>query len=157
MKISGSYNLPTSDLERAYNVLQDPAALEKCIPGCESLVKTGDNEYSMKMKMVLAALSGQFTGTVKIAEQHPPTSFQLLVEGSGKIGFMKGGGTLTLRPSGDNKAIEVAYDGDAQIGGTMAAVGQRLVDTTARMLIKKFFDKISENLPTEPRPSGSDR
>jgi carbon monoxide dehydrogenase subunit G len=64
-----------------------------------------------------------------------------VVEGSGKIGFMKGDGVLTLAPK--DGGTEVTYDGEAQVGGTMAAVGQRLIDTTARMLIKRFFDKLS--------------
>ena len=144
MKITGSYTLPSTDLDRAYRVLQDPDVLSRCIPGCESLERVAEDEYAMKMKMVLAALSGQFTGRVRIGERTPPSGFQMTVEGTGKIGFLKGSGLLHLVPQDD--AIEVAYDGDAQIGGTMAAVGQRLIETTARMMIKKFFDKLKDEL-----------
>ncbi len=141
MKISGSYTLPAPP-ERAYQVLQDPVELARAMPGCEGLEKIGPDEYKMKMKLVLAALAGQFEGKVRIADQSPPTSFRLIVEGSGRIGFLKGEGLLKLSPQDGN--TEVSYDGDAQVGGTMAAVGQRLIDGTSKMMIKKFFDKLAE-------------
>ncbi len=140
MKISGSQELPFPP-EQAYDLLQDPAVLQRAIPGCESLEKIGDNEYRMKMKMALAAVSGSFEGKVRLSEQTPPSTFRLDVDGSGKIGFVKGGGLLTITPT-DNGGSSVAYDGDVQVGGTIAAVGQRLVETTAKMMIKKFFEKV---------------
>jgi carbon monoxide dehydrogenase subunit G len=140
VKISGSYTLPVAP-ERAYQILQDPAVLAQAMPGCESLEKIGPDEYRMKMKVILAALSGAFEGKVRITDKVPPSSFRLIVEGSGRIGFMKGDGLLKLSPS--DSATEVSYEGDAQVGGTMAAVGQRLIDGTAKMMIKKFFDKLA--------------
>ena len=89
----------------------------------------------------MASLSGAFEGKVRITDQNPPSSFRLVVEGSGKIGFMKGEGLLTLTPEG--AGTEVAYDGDVQVGGTIAAVGQRLIDCTAKMMIKRFFEKLA--------------
>ena len=121
--------------------------LARCIPGCEALEKVGPDEYRMKMKMALASLSGAFEGKVRITDQAPPTSFRLLVEGSGRVGFVKGEGLLTLRPAEDGGTV-VNYDGDAQVGGTMAAVGQRLIDGTSKMMIKKFFDKLAEEAQT---------
>lgn len=141
MKISGNHKLPLVP-ERAYALLQDPDILATCMPGCEGLVKIAEDTYEMKMKMVLAAVSGQFAGKVSISEQNPPASFRLTVEGTGKIGFMKGSGALTLSP--DHEGTNVAYDGDVHVGGTIAAVGQRLIDTTSKMMIKKFFDKLCE-------------
>jgi len=163
MKISGSYTLPVAP-ERAFQILQDPAILAQAMPGCESLEKIGPDEYRMKMKVLLAALSGQFEGKVRIADQAPPASFRLIVEGSGRIGFLKGDGLLKLLPrytdhtgpgaeartSTTAVSTLVSYEGDAQVGGTMAAVGQRLIDGTAKMMIKKFFDKLAGlagNLP----------
>ena len=143
MKISGSYTLPVAP-ERAYQILQDPAILAEAMPGCEGLEQIGPDEYRMKMKVLLAALSGQFEGKVRITEQTPPASFRLIVEGSGRIGFLKGDGLLKLSTAEGGKASTiVSYEGDAQVGGTMAAVGQRLIDGTAKMMIKKFFDKLA--------------
>ena len=111
------------------------------MPGCESLDRIGDNEYAMRLKMVLASISGRFDGKVRVSDSNPPDSFRLIVEGSGKIGFMKGDGLLNL--SSVDSQTSVRYDGDVQVGGTIAAVGQRLVDATAKMLIKRFFDKLA--------------
>ena len=141
MKISGSYRLPLPR-ERAYQIMQDPKVLAQAIPGCEELEKTGENEYRMKMKMVLASLSGIFDGKVKITDQMPPSSFRLVVEGSGRPGFIKGDGLLKL--SAVDTGTEVSYEGDAQVGGTIAAVGQRLLDGTAKIMIKRFFEKLAE-------------
>ena len=114
------------------------------MPGCESLDLIGDHEYAMRMKMVLASISGLFDGKVRISDPAPPDSFRLLVEGSGKIGFMKGEGLLSL--SGVDSVTDVRYDGDVQVGGTIASVGQRLIDMTAKMMIKRFFDKLGKEL-----------
>jgi carbon monoxide dehydrogenase subunit G len=141
VKIDGTYRVALPQ-DRAYAVLQDPVVLARCMPGCEGLEKIGEGEYAMKMKMVLAAVSGKFDGKVRIADTEPPNRFRLIVEGAGKIGFMKGDGLLLLSPV--DGGTSVAFDGDVHVGGTLAAVGQRLLDTTARMLIKKFFDRLAE-------------
>jgi uncharacterized protein len=141
VKISGSQSLAAPP-EKVYALMQNPDALARAIPGCESLEKIGEDEYRMQMKMALASFSGAFEGKVRITDQNPPQSFRLIVEGSGKLGFMKGDGLLKLAANGDG--TEVSYEGDAQVGGTMAAVGQRLIDGTAKMLIKRFFEKLGE-------------
>ena len=140
MKLAGTHPLPFPP-EEAYQKLQDPGLLARTIPGCESLEKTGEDEYAMKMKMALAAVSGAFDGKVKIADRNPPLSFRLAVEGSGKLGFVKGEGLLKF--SAAEGGSEVAYEGDVQVGGTIAAVGQRLIDATSKQMIRKFFEKIA--------------
>jgi carbon monoxide dehydrogenase subunit G len=141
LKISGSHTIPVV-VPRAYEILRDPGVLARCIPGCEGLTKIGEDEYEMRMKMAISAVQGMFAGKVQIADQKPVDSFRLIVEGSGKIGFMKGEGVLTLAPNGSG--TEVRYEGEANIGGMIAGVGQRLLDSTAKFLIKKFFEKLSE-------------
>ena len=141
MKISGSYTVPVPR-ERTYQLLQDPVVLAKCMPGTDHLDKIGDNEYEMKMKMVIASIGGLFSGKVRLADQNPPDSFKLIVDGSGKIGFVKGEGVLTLESVAES--TDVKYEGEVQVGGTIASVGQRLLDTTAKLVIKKFFEKLSE-------------
>jgi uncharacterized protein len=141
VKISGSYTLLVPP-EHAYQMMQDPEVLGRAIPGCQGLEKTGENEYRMKMHMAVASLSGDFEGRVRITDQTPPSSFRLLVEGSGRIGFVKGEGVLKLWAA--EGGTEVSYEGDAQVGGTIAAVGQRLIDGTAKMMIKRFFEKLAE-------------
>jgi carbon monoxide dehydrogenase subunit G len=141
LKIAGTGALPFTP-EQAYDLMQDPVELAKAIPGCDTLEKIGDNEYSLKMKMTLASLSGAFQGKVRLTDPDRPNSFRMVVEGSGKVGFLKGDGLLRLAAKADG-GTEVSYDGEAQIGGTMAAVGNRMIDMTARMLIKRFFEKLS--------------
>ena len=141
MKISGSHTVPASP-QRTYDLLQDPAVLAKCMPGTDHLDKIADDQYEMKMKMAIASIGGLFTGKIRLADQNPPTSFRLVVEGTGKIGFLKGEGLLNLAPQGES--TEVTFDGDVQVGGTIASVGQRLLDTTSKMIIKKFFEKLAE-------------
>ncbi|MBM3726185.1 MAG: carbon monoxide dehydrogenase subunit G [Acidobacteria bacterium] len=140
MKISGAYTLPVNQ-DRAYACLQDPVLLAQSMPGCDQLVAVGEGEYKMKMKMALAAFSGAFDGKVRITDPDPPASFRLIVEGSGKVGFMKGEGLLRLAPA--EAGCEVSFEGEVHVGGTIAAVGQRLIDSTAKMMIKRFFDKLA--------------
>jgi len=139
VKIEGMHSIPATP-ERAYALLHDPVMLARCMPGCEALERIGEDEYRMKMKMVLASMSGLFDGKVRISEANPPLSFRLVVEGAGKIGFMKGDGVLTLTFA-DN-VTNVQYEGEVQVGGTIAGVGQRLVVTTARMITRRFFDRL---------------
>jgi uncharacterized protein len=160
MKIAGEYAMAVSQ-GRAFAMLQNPEVLARAMPGCESLERVGENEYAMRMKMVLASMSGLFAGKVRIADSNPRESFRLIVEGQGNIGFMKGEGLLRLTAveaagetavggigaagemAATRPACRVHYEGDVQVGGTIAAVGQRLLDTTARLLIKRFFEKLS--------------
>ncbi len=140
MKVAGVYSVPAAQ-ERAYALLQDPYVLAKCMPGCERLDRITDNEYAMQLKMVLASIKGLFEGKVRVTEPNPPDSFRLIVEGAGKIGFMRGDGLMKL--SRMEARTVVQFEGDVQVGGTIASVGQRLLDTTARMLIKRFFDRLA--------------
>ena len=144
MNLSGSFQLP-APAERVYHMLLDPAVLARAMPGCERLDSIGENEYAMRMKMVLASVTGLFDGKVRIVEQDPSRSFRLIVQGAGKIGFMKGDGLLTLTPAAGGTSVE--YDGTVEVGGTIAAVGQRLLDATARMIIKRFFEKLVSLAP----------
>ena len=158
MKISGSHTVPAGQ-SRTYQLLQDPLVLAKCIPGCDQLQRIGENEYKLTMRMLIASLSGLFEGTIKIADQRAPESFRLTVTGAGKIGFVKAEGVLTLQPK--ESATEVKYEGDVQIGGTIAGVGQRLLDGTSKLLIRKFFDNLSaaavEQASGEPFGSAQDK
>lgn len=153
MKIVGSHKLPIPAIQ-AYTAMQNPEMLARSIPGCESLELIGDDEYRMKMKMVLASMSGLFEGKVRITDQAPPDSFRLVVEGAGKIGFVKGDGVLRL--ASIEAGTEVSYEGDAQIGGTIASVGQRLIDGTAKMMIKKFFERLTAQAAKEASPESVD-
>jgi carbon monoxide dehydrogenase subunit G len=140
LKLSGNHTIPV-ERERAYQLMQDPEVLARAMPGCDRLALIAPGEYEMRMKMVVASIQGLFLGKIRIADCHPPDSFRLIVEGSGKVGFMKGEGLLTFNPL--EASTDIQYDGDVQVGGMIAGVGQRLLDTTSRFLIKKFFEKLT--------------
>src|SRR6187549_4298150 len=93
MRIEGSHTLHGSP-EKVYATLMDAAVLAECLPGCQQLVAAGEGVYDMKMKVALAALSGDFTGKVIMDELVPPSSYRLRVEGAGRIGFLNGQGEL---------------------------------------------------------------
>ena len=142
MTVRGSHKVPGSP-EQVYDLLWDASVLQGAIPGCQELTALGDGRYAMKMKVALAALAGDFSGTVQLSDGDRPSSFRMIVEGNGRVGFLKGDGLLTLSPDGDSTTV--AYDGTVQIGGTMAAVGQRLLDSSAKMMIRMFFDRLTKN------------
>jgi hypothetical protein len=143
LKIFGTVNLPF-DRDKTYVKLHDPAILARCVPGCDMLEKVGEDEYELNMKLALAGFSGVFAGKIKITEAHPPQGFKMLVEGVGKVGFVKGEGLMNLSPI--SSGTELAYDGDVQVGGAIAAAGQRVIDSTAKMMIRKFFEKFTEEV-----------
>jgi carbon monoxide dehydrogenase subunit G len=149
VKVAGVYSVPAVQ-ERAYALLQDPGVLARCMPGCERMDRLTENEYAMQLKMVLASIKGLFEGKVRVAEPNPPESFRLILEGAGKIGFMRGDGLLRL--SRAEAGTVVQFEGDVQVGGTIASVGQRLLDTTARMLIKRFFDRFTSEVSAGEGP-----
>lgn len=146
MKMEGSHTMPGSPSE-IYALMMDPKILADCIPGCQELVQEAEGVYAMKMKVALAALSGDFTGKVAIEDPVPGEGYKMRVEGKGRLGFMNGVGQIRFSEEKPGET-NIDFAGDVQIGGTMAAVGQRLIDTTARMMIRRFFDKVGTHRRT---------
>lgn len=144
MKLEGSYmfNAPQ---ETVYKVLLDPAALRACMPGCERLEETAPDVFEAVMKLGVASVKGTFTGKVQLKDRRPPGAFTMAVEGSGPAGFMKGEGKVELVPQGDK--TEIKYSGDAQVGGLIAGVGQRMIGGVAKMMIGQFFKMMEDQLP----------
>lgn len=139
MKVQGEYSLPL-DQPAAWNLLLNTEVLARAMPGCESLTPIGPDEFEMKMKVAIASIQGLFAGKVRIADKNPPRSYRLILEGQGKLGFLRGSGLLTLSPDGG--ATKVTYEGDVQIGGLVASVGERMLDMTGKMTIKRFFREL---------------
>jgi len=143
MRIAGSYTLPF-DREKTYGSLHNPLISARCLPGCDALEQMGEDEYAMRMKLELAGFSSVFTGTIKIIEANPPQSFKMLVDGSGRGGFLKGEGIMNLAPS--SGGTELTYDGDVRVGGSIAAFGQRVIDSTAKLMIRRFFERFIDEV-----------
>jgi hypothetical protein len=149
MRVKGQHTVPGTQ-QRVWEALLDPNVLARTLPGCESLDPVGENQYKMRMKLAISSVQGLFDATVQLKDTQPPTSYRLELDGKGKIGFVKGGGSFKLEPEGENATI-VHYEGDVRVGGMIAGVGQRLMDMTAKMLVKRFFSSLSQVLE-EPRP-----
>jgi uncharacterized protein len=138
MKIEGTHELRAS-AERVFKTLTDPAVLQRCIPGCERLEKTGDNAYSITLKAGVGAIKGVFSGNVRLEDLNPPHHFRMIVEGKGQPGFLKGTGDIDLKENGETR---VNYSGDVQVGGTIAGVGQRMLQGAAKMMTTQFFTAV---------------
>jgi carbon monoxide dehydrogenase subunit G len=141
MEIKGEYRIPASR-EKVFAALNDPAVLQACIPGCESLEKVSDTELKAKVRMRIGPVSASFSGKVTLSDIDPPNGYKISGEGQGgAAGFAKGGAVVTLREDGAETVLTYAVD--AQVGGKIAQVGARLIDGTARKLADEFFGKFA--------------
>jgi carbon monoxide dehydrogenase subunit G len=146
MKIEGTHELRVKR-ERVFQVLTDPEVLKRCIPGCERLEKTGENAYAATLRAGVGSIKGVFTGNVRLEDLRPPEHYRLVVDGKGQPGFLKGTGDLDLAEQAD--ATVIKYAGDVQVGGTIASVGQRMIQGAARMMASQFFTAIEAEAKTE--------
>jgi carbon monoxide dehydrogenase subunit G len=137
MKVDGNVTM-NGPQAAVYAKLSNPDVLRQCLPGCEKFDEVSPGRYETIMKAGVAGIRGTFTGTVTLSDANPPDSYTLTVEGSFSGGFVKGVGKMTLTPDGDSKT-KVVYNGDGQVGGPLASIGQRLMMPAARMLINQFF------------------
>lgn len=148
MKLTGEYSIPASR-EAVWEALNDPAVLQACIPGCESLDTTGDNEFSAQVTAKVGPVKAKFKGKVTLSDLVPPQSYRITGEGQGgPAGFAKGGATVNLTSDGNGTIL--AYDVDATVGGKLAQIGQRLIDSTAKKMADDFFGTFIERLGGVP-------
>jgi carbon monoxide dehydrogenase subunit G len=145
MRVEGSYHF-AAPRERVYAMLLDPAALQRCIPGCEALQAVGDGRYEATLKLGVAAIRGTYKGHVQIGDEQPPERYRMGVEGRGGPGFVRGEATLTLSERDDG--TEVRVEGEGQLGGPLAGVAQRLIGGIAKMMMNQFFGCIRKQLDT---------
>jgi carbon monoxide dehydrogenase subunit G len=147
MMIEGTHEL-SATRERVFQKLVDPEVLERCIPGCERLELTGENTYATTMKAGVGSIKGVFTGSVRLEEITPPEHFRMLVDGKGQPGFLKGTGSIDL--SEKDGGTLITFTGDVNVGGTLASVGQRMIQGSAKMMATQFFTAIEAEAKAEP-------
>jgi uncharacterized protein len=123
--------------EAVWAVLTDPAVIAGCLPGCSGLEPIGEDRYRAVITLAVAAVSGDYTGTVSMRDKTPPHSYRLVVEGSGKAGFVTGEATIELIAEGAGTTVRVT--GAATVGGLIARVGQRLLGSVSKMMMDRFF------------------
>lgn len=144
MDMSGEYRIPATR-DAVWQALNDPEILKACIPGCKSLEKTSDTEMSAVVQAKVGPVKATFTGNVTLQNLNPPTSYTISGEGKGGVaGFAKGGADVNLAEH-DGETL-LTYKATAQIGGKLAQLGSRLVDSTAKKYADEFFSCLSQKV-----------
>jgi uncharacterized protein len=146
LKIAGEQTL-SAPRERVWALFNDPERLSRLIPGCEKLDVISPTEFAGTLNVGIAAVKGVYTGKLKLEEVRAPEHYKMAVDGKGRQGFMRGAGTLDLVAQGLNQTV-VTYGGDVQIGGPLVQVGQRVIDSAAKMM-GQFFAAADAELQAE--------
>lgn len=134
--------------DRVYAALNDPDVLRQCIPGCEELIKHSDTDLEAKVVLKVGPVKARFSGTVTLNTDGAPDAFSLSGQGNGgAAGHAKGGADVTL--VSDGEATILTYDAKADIGGKLAQLGSRLIQSTAKKLAAKFFQSFADVMENE--------
>jgi carbon monoxide dehydrogenase subunit G len=148
MTMSGEYELP-APRETVWQKLNDPEVLKACIPGCEELEVTAENEFRAVATTKIGPVKARFKGKVRITDLDPPNGYRISGEGEGGVaGFAKGGATVALTPT--DAGTKLAYNVEAQIGGKLAQLGQRLINGAAKKMADDFFERFRVAVSTPP-------
>lgn len=146
MDMQGNRHLAVTQ-QQAWDALNDPEVLKTCIPGCDKVEPTGENQYAIGMAVKIGPVSARFAGKINLVDVMPPNSYTLAFEGQGgAAGFGKGTAKVNLSPAAEGAGCELAYTAQAQVGGKIAQVGQRLVDGVARSMAEDFFRRFDEEM-----------
>ena len=148
MDMNGSATI-NAPLDLVWKGLNDPEILRQCIPGCEALEKKSDTEMTATVVLKIGPVKAKFEGAVELSNLNPPHSYTISGEGKGgMVGFAKGGADVSLSEQPDGTTL-LTYSVKADVGGKIAQLGARLIDSTAKSLAEKFFttlgEKVTEN------------
>ena len=143
MEITGEYQIG-APREAVWAALNDPEVLAKCIPGCESLERTGDNTFAAKVTAAIGPVRAKFNTTLSLENLNPPESYSLVGETKAAAGFGKGSADVRLEENDGGTLLH--YSADFKVGGKLAQVGSRLIGGTARKIADDFFSKFSEHV-----------
>jgi carbon monoxide dehydrogenase subunit G len=148
MDMNGSETI-NAPVDVVWRGLNDPEILRQCIPGCEKLDKQSDTEMTATVVLKIGPVKAKFEGAVELSNLNPPHSYTISGEGKGgMVGFAKGGADVSLAEQPDGTTL-LSYSVKADVGGKIAQLGARLIDSTAKSLAEKFFTtfsaKVSEN------------
>jgi carbon monoxide dehydrogenase subunit G len=139
-----------------WDALNDVDVLKASIPGCQEITKHSDTELSAKVGLKIGPVSATFTGKVQLSDLDPPNGYTIGGEGNGGVaGFAKGGAKVRLAEAEGN-ATRLSYDVSAQVGGKIAQLGARLIDSTSKQLADQFFDRFSAEVTRRNSPAAAD-
>jgi uncharacterized protein len=153
MTMTGAVALP-ADRQTVWAKLNDPETLKLCIPGCQSLERSGENGFAAVAKIKVGPVSATFKGNVELTELDPPNSYRISGQGDGGVaGFAKGGARVRLSDAAEG-GTTLAYDVEATIGGKLAQLGGRLIDGVAKKMADQFFANFAKAVTGEtPAPA----
>lgn len=143
MTLDGTHHF-SAPRDRVWAVFTDPAVLARATPGCERLDAVGPDEFEATLSVGVSAVKGVYQGKLAILDKKASEGYTLQVEGSGRPGFVKGEGRLML--TDEDGGTRATIRGEAQVGGVIAAVGQRLLGAAARMLMEQFFSALDAEI-----------
>jgi carbon monoxide dehydrogenase subunit G len=144
MKLEGEY-IFDGPREEVWKIVRDPDVLATALPGTQSLERISENEYAGQMHVRIGPVSGVFSGKLVVSDEVPPESYTLSVEGKGAPGFGQGFGHVQLLELEDGRTL-IQYEGEMQVGGRIAGVGQRLIDTASRSMIGQGLESLNNAL-----------
>ena len=153
MKIQGEHRF-TASREEVWKALLDPDVLSRTVPGSQGLERTGDNEFKGELTMKVGPVQGVFQGKVALENLDPPNGYTMKIDGRGAPGFVNGSGAIRLAddPSG---GTVLHYDVDAQVGGRIAGVGQRLLDSSAKVITRQALEALDVQIQARTPGGGS--
>lgn len=129
-----------------WNLLQDPVVLAKALPGTERLVLTSDDRYQGVMKVSVGPVTAaKFDVTVALKDKIPPQRMAMQIEGKSPVGFTRGTASVVLDEQGDDETM-MHYSSDVQVGGRIAAVGQRLLESVGKMMMRQALEALEREL-----------
>jgi carbon monoxide dehydrogenase subunit G len=149
LKITGSYTID-APREQVWAALNDMEVLARIVPGCERLVQTGENEYEGTVKIGIQSIKGSYSGKIRLEDIQPPHHYKLVAAGRSSNGVVDASGSVDLSEQ-DGKTV-LKYGGDAQIGGTLASVGQRLIEGASKQMINQSLKALVEQINVRNAP-----
>ncbi len=144
MDMTGQHTIP-APRQTVWEALNDPEVLKQCIPGCEEIERTGDDGFAAKVSVKVGPVKAKFGGQVTLSDIDPPNGYTISGEGKGgAAGFAKGGAKVRLEDADGGAATVLNYEVNASVGGKLAQIGARLIDSTAKKYANDFFATFSE-------------
>lgn len=165
MKVEGRHVLP-HDREVVWEALMNPALLSRTLPGCEALEPDGENAWKGTLRVQVGPVRGVFKGRLELADLDRPDGYRMRLRGQGPTGFMDGEGTISLEDEAED-STDLCYDLEFQVGGRIAGVGQRVLDSSARAIARQGLEGLEREMASRsagagdssglPAPHGDDR
>jgi carbon monoxide dehydrogenase subunit G len=155
MKVAGEHIFKGTP-QQVWDLFRDTEVMAAALPGTRKMEYLGENKYVAVMNVRVGPITGEFSGELVISNENHPHSYTMTVDGRGKPGFLKGSGDVILVYQGDS-GTAMQYTGEVQVGGKLAAVGQRLIDTVSKSIISQAFDTLDQVLAERVAAEGEGR